>query len=459
MIVVKGRIMRRISVSVLAMFLALPASAGTRLPVVNLAAGSVSARAAFGEEITPKEPVAKADATRVAEAPKKTEKKVATRAAKKATAPAAKAATKSAATGGEIFARDDVLTPRRPSADLWAKSDNALRIPTPDEFSVFKSEAELPEESIDTPLFASQTPVQSAGNTFVAPRAGELDAQIERLVELQRRADESVRTAPRVVTRAAESASVARQTNEKIAAADIAPAKNATTHDNATAQSGVSTGGARLTRMVVPMAPDVVVRTVEKNTSPRIAAARDDMSSMSPTELRKAFRKTFLSENKHLSTFQIDDRFDVASDMTSSVEGFTARRDLSESAGIRPLEIKIRFRDDDAALSRDNYNLLSEYASIVVSNPKRAIQVSIPQAAARSGDARKLAARRLAIVEQVLRDTGVSEQRIMPVLSQRDEDGFVLRIISSDQYETLTQKRRDMFGDTVGKKTYKSMSW
>ena len=65
----------------------------------------------------------------------------------------------------------------------------------------------------------------------------------------------------------------------------------------------------------------------------------------------------------------------------------------------------------------------------------------------------------MAIVEQVLRDSGVSEQRILPVLSQRNEDGFVLRMISNDQYETLTQKRRDIFGDTIGKKTYKSMSW
>ena len=72
---------------------------------------------------------------------------------------------------------------------------------------------------------------------------------------------------------------------------------------------------------------------------------------------------------------------------------------------------------------------------------------------------RKLAARRLAIVEQVLTDNGVSQQRIVPVLSQRQEQGFVLRIISSDQYESLTQQSRDIFGDTVGKKTYKSMSW
>lgn len=437
--------MRRISVSVFALLFALPASAGTRLPVVNLAAGSVSARAAFGEEIiqTPKQ-IAKADLAShvdVATPTKAPEKKVVTRAAKKA------ATAKTVANGDEIIARTDVLTPRRPSADLWAKSDASLRIPTPDEFSVFRSDAELPEEDLNSAFAAVE---KDASINDLRARATDLDSQISKLVELQRRADESVRATTRSTSSqkiALDSAaghvdSIAAVRAQKPAADDVA--------DSSPVQ---------LSRMVVPMAPDVVVRTVEKNTAPRIAAARDDMNSMSPTELRKAFRKTFLSENKHLSTFQIDDRFDVASDMTASVEGFTARRDLSESAGIRPLEIKIRFRDDDAALSRDNYNLLSEYASIVVSNPKRAIQVSIPQAATRNTDARKLAARRLAIVEQVLRDTGVSEQRIMPVLSQRDEDGFVLRVISNDQYETLTKKQRDMFGDTTSKKTYKSMSW
>jgi hypothetical protein len=74
-------------------------------------------------------------------------------------------------------------------------------------------------------------------------------------------------------------------------------------------------------------------------------------------------------------------------------------------------------------------------------------------------DNRKLAARRLAIVEQVLTDNGVSKQRIVPVLSNRQESGFVLRIISGEQYDTLTQQQYNIFGDNTGKKTYKSMSW
>ena len=94
-----------------------------------------------------------------------------------------------------------------------------------------------------------------------------------------------------------------------------------------------------------------------------------------------------------------------------------------------------------------------------MNKPTRAIQVAIPQYMTTDSDTRKLAARRLAIIEQVLTDNGISENRIVPVLSQRNEPSFVLRMISSDQYDTLTQQKRDMFGDSVGKKTYKSMSW
>ena len=121
--------------------------------------------------------------------------------------------------------------------------------------------------------------------------------------------------------------------------------------------------------------------------------------------------------------------------------------------------MKISFRNADSALSRANYNLLTEYAAIVVNKPTRAIQIAIPQYMTEKTDERKLAARRLAIVEQALIDNGVSKQRIVPVLSSRNEPSFVLRIISSDEYETLTKQSRNMFGDTVSQKTYKSMSW
>lgn len=477
--------MRHIAISVISLFIVLPASAAARLPVVNLAAGGVSARAAFGEDVTEKstsapskrvQPVVASNTqgTSAGDAVKseKSNRNVVARAA----APRASVVTAKPVqtdSGEQIIASADILSPRRPSADLWARTSSVsntsdeivpLRLPTPDEFAVFRSDSVLPEESLDSkpsdasPRVASTVSVPASdvrARSASAPLS-ELDAQIARLNELQRRADESVRddviapAAPRVVseTRGVVSrpATVARSANDEPAVA----ARSTTDED------------VKLSRMVVPMddlSDDVVVRAVQRAESPRIATVRNDMTQMSPSELRRAFRKTFLSENKHLSTFQIDDRFDVASDMTANAAGFTSARDLSEAGGIRPLEIKIKFRNEDAALSRDNYNLLTEYAGIVLSNPTRAVQVSIPQNVTTDSDARKLAARRLAIIEQVLRDNGISEQRILPVLSQRDEEGLVLRMISLDQYETLTKQQRDIFGDTVSKKTYRSMSW
>ena len=422
--------MKQKIVSGLGVFCCLPVFAGARLPAVNVASAAVSARAQYGLPV--ETVVNKTESVK----PVATQKRVVPRNAKR-TASAINAPAKD--TGEKIAATSEFLVPNRPSSNLWAKNDLPLRMPHADEFSVITSDALLPEESIDVPSRATI-------NEFIADTRAKtsiMDAQIEKLMELQRQAEASVASnSAREITRM-PAPEIAPRTMDNIARTD---------------------DGVRVARLVVPReessASDVVVQSNKKDAATRIKETREDMTKMSPAELRRAFRKTFLSENKHLSTYPIDDRFDVASDIVTSMEGFTTARDLSEAADkIRNLEIKIKFRNSDSSLSRENYNLLSEYAGTVVANPKRAIQVAIPVAATETSDARKLAARRLAIIEQVLRDTGVSEQRIVPVLSQRDDEGFVLRIISNEQYETLTRQKRNTFGDTVGSKTYRSMSW
>lgn len=430
--------MRRFTISVLSVFVVLPAIAAGHLPVVNVASGGVSARAAFGEE---NEKTVKnvSVAQKKQGAPTRTKRVVSRSAVPVASIDA----------GESMIVSNDVLTPRRPSNDLWAKSDSNLRMPTPDEFSVIRTDTVLPEERLDQKIAVAPRapivrPTQTETKAVALQSVPDMDTQIARLAELQRLATDSVRAVS------------ARTISAPISEAGTPASESVFARAETTAPETVA-----LHRLVVPMEnDDVVMRTVKQTKSPRIAAVREDMTKMNPTELRRAFRKTFLADNKHLSTFSIDSRFDTASDMSASVEGFTAERDLSEgSAGIRPLEIKISFRDADSALSRQNYRLLTEYAGVVVSKPTRAIQIGIPQYMTLKSDERKLAARRLAIVEQALIDNGISKQRIVPVLSARDEPSFVLRVISSDEYETLTKQSRNMFGDTVSKKTYKSMSW
>ena len=415
--------MQRFTIYFIGLFICANATAGAYLPVVDVSNGTVSARAAFGEEIIQPKNVS------VAPLQKNVQKKVVARPAttKKATVK----------TSEKKFA-GDVLKPSRPSTDLWANNDAPLRMPRMDEITVVRSDAILPEETLDA------RPVR------VATKESKNDAAVlrESIAELNALRNEVARLKER-----------AKQTEQNVAMSrDVTPRQVVV---EKTPVDNIARDNVNVRREIVPMETtrDVVMRSV-KDTEPKIVSVDKKMSKMTPGELKKAFKKTYLSENKHLSTYQIDDRYDVASDMTSNIEGFSAQRDLSEmDTGVRPLEIKISFLNGDAGLSRDNYTLLSETASIVVNNPKRAIQIAIPESVTYNKDTRKLAARRLAIVEQVLRDTGVAEQRIIPVLSQRGDDVFVLRIISGDVFETLTEQKRNMFGESVSKKTYKSMAW
>lgn len=414
--------MKYFSSSLIVYFVCINAGISAYLPVVDVSRGGISARAAFGEEIVPEKTVAVAPVA-------KKEKKVIARTAKRTAAP---------------IATVDVLKPNRPSSDLWARnSETSLRMPRMDEISVIKSDALLPEESLMMEPVKIAESIPQSTETFVQRDEAlnelkQLRAEVARLAKLQQ--ESQIANARPVSVRTPISGT-----------ANVAPKEVSETASEV-----------NIRRNVVSMdtPKQVANRSANMVAEPKTASVKNEMTKMSPNELKKAFKKTYLSENKHLSTYQIDDKFDTISDMSFDTEGFSAARDLSEmEGGVRPMEIKISFLNGDSGLSRDNYDILTQTASIVVNNPKRAIQIAIPESATHTKDARKLAAKRLAIVEQVLRDTGIAEQRIVPVLSQRDDDVFVLRVISGDTFESLREQKRNMFGDTVSTKTYKSMSW
>lgn len=405
--------MRLTFVSVFGVLAVLPTFALAALPAVNINNGGVSARSAFGEPVY--RPVSVSPAKRVVA--RHTNTNIAYNTKK-----------------SDV----DVLSPNLPSSNLWAENggmtDAPLRMPRADEVAVLYNESELPDESLnynfainnDTPVTRGQVAreLESTMN-----RMAEIDAQIAKLSELQNRANNSV-----------------KQNNIR----------------KYVAQNDDDDDNVKISRTIVPMndEPDVLIRSVEKHSVQHKTAAPDSLAGLSPAQLRSAFRKTFLSENKHLSAMYDTYADDEDMTVTTGMAGFNAETNLSDMGGkIRPFEIKVSFRSYDSALSRDNYTLLTTFAGIVVSDPKRAVQVLIPKNATVDADDRKLTARRLAIIEQVLKDSGIPEQRIMPVLSNREDDGgLVLRNIDSTQYETLTKQQRSQFGKTTTK-TYKSMTW
>ena len=399
--------------SVVGFLAVLPGFAMAKLPVVNVASGGVSARSAFGDTTTARGTVSVAPARNVV---------------------ARRTASHVAHNSGQSVV--DVLSPNLPSSNLWAETqtvpDAPLRMPAAHEIAVLQNDFELPDEDLDNSFALNNNSAPITRGEVARElestmnRMAEIDAQIARLAELQRRANDSV-----------AERSVHKHVDD----------------------------GVRVSRTVVPMdEPDVLVRRVENHTAPVAAKKQNKMDSLaglSPAELRQAFRKTFLSENKHLSAMSNSYADSGDTTITTSMGGFSAESTLSELDGskIRPFEIKVSFRNFDSALSRDNYQLLTTFAGIVINDPKRAVQILIPKDATVDSTERKLTARRLAIIEQVLRDNGIPEQRILPVLSNRDDDGgLVLRNIDSTPYETLTKQQRDQFGKKTTK-TYTSMTW
>lgn len=398
-------------ISAFAIFAVLPGISGAKLPAVDLSSGSISAASAFGDGAQ----TMRGDATPT--------KRVVSRNMKKTNV-------KYTAKKSDV----DILSPNLPSSNLWAENaknnDAPLRMPFADEVAVLHNDFELPDEDLNAKNIAKNSD-DDFDIDAAMERMAQLDAKLAKLSELQRRANASVKTVSR----------------------------RAITNDES--------DDVKISRAVVPMdEPDVLIRSVEQHKVPSRAATtprteqQDSLAGLSPTELRRAFRKTFLSENKHLSALRDVSGDDMDSTIVTDMAGFTAEQNLSEmGGGIRPFEIKVGFRNSDSALSRDNYTLLTTFAGIVVNDPKRAVQILIPNDATIDADDRKLTARRLAIIEQVLRDTGIPEQRIMPVLSNREDDGaLVLRNIDSTQYETLTRQQRNQFGKTTNK-VYKSMTW
>ena len=439
----EGKDMQRISLSWLVFTVFAGTANAAYLPVVDVSRGGISARAAFGEEL---KPIVRDNPVNVASNPAPVQKKVVARAA-------AKPSVNNITVGG------DVLKPNRPRSDLWAKNgDTPLRMPRMDEIAVLNSDFSLPEESLDLETMqkiakVSEPKVKESkksepkiAHNEAMDELKKLRAEISRLAAAQRDTEEKIAQVRPIVVQTPITGESDVKPVEKVEKIDgVNIHRTVVMDDSVQAKS----------------TPNVIARSIyKKSVEPEIASVGNQMSKMSPNELKKAFKKTYLSENKHLSTYQVDDKFDTISDMSSSTGGFDTSYDLSEmDGGVRPMEIKISFLNNDSGLSRENYNLLTETAAIVVNNPKRAIQIAIPESVTKNKDARKLASRRLAIIEQVLRDTGIAERRIVPVLSQRNDDVFVLRIISNDVFESLTEQKRNMFGDSVSKKTYKSMSW
>lgn len=230
------------------------------------------------------------------------------------------------------------------------------------------------------------------------------------------------------------------------------------------------------------------------------------ISFVSSDILKKDLQNTYLSDNKFLSPVESldeeyfedeveekwdeeseeyaeeyadDENFDSQKDVKDALEGkgpvdinsikskIKTVKKSSEApsgplkAGTREvLQMKIDFQDGSSAVSGESVNLIRSFAQIATEQPTNSIEITIPESVMNNPVKKKLIARRLSIVSNILRNTGISDRQIQPVLSDRDENSFAFRVVSNDKYGTLrVSKGVDMFGEDENVKEYNIMKW
>ncbi|MHA1540603.1 MAG: hypothetical protein ACTSUM_00860 [Alphaproteobacteria bacterium] len=125
-------------------------------------------------------------------------------------------------------------------------------------------------------------------------------------------------------------------------------------------------------------------------------------------------------------------------------------QEIIEDNKIKILQMKVAFDKNTTALTGKNVHLISSFAQVALNNPTNAVEISISEKTMGTLKAKQKSAERLALVSRILKDHGLSEDRIKPVLTTRDADSFVLRITNKDAYSGY-QVKGDQFFDLINK--------
>ncbi|MBR1544906.1 MAG: hypothetical protein IJ638_03110 [Alphaproteobacteria bacterium] len=259
--------------------------------------------------------------------------------------------------------------------------------------------------------------------------------------------------------------------------------------------------------------PETTKSVAVNKTTPSVKKKKLSKTVVSSEILKKDLHRTYLSGNQYLSAYEdeneealeedvdeeinenedeneeeyaddagfeeqenVEDALEGKGDKKPSVEKVNvkdvkeklsdAKKSLSApsgplKAGTREvLQMKIDFQNGSSAVSGESVNLIRSFAQIATEQPTNSIEITIPESVMNNPKKKKLTARRLSIVSNVLRNAGISDRQILPVLSSRDEDSFAFRVVSNDPYTKLRiSKGTDIFGEEENVKEYNIMKW
>ncbi len=224
---------------------------------------------------------------------------------------------------------------------------------------------------------------------------------------------------------------------------------------------------------------------------------------VNPVALKKDLHKAYMSDNQYLSSAEtigdellmddiatlrnkennyasemkgdknfrsgesIEDALDGGIDVNQIMEKISNKQRGQERAGgplkigeRDVLEMKISFQDGSSAVSGESVNLLRSFGQIAIEHPTNSIEIALPQSVMSDSNLKKLTARRLSLVSNILRDNGISDKQIYPVLSNRDVNSFAFRVITNDPYDIYqVGKRESLFEDDSSIKEYEVLKW
>ncbi|MDR3126746.1 MAG: hypothetical protein LBT92_03905 [Rickettsiales bacterium] len=125
------------------------------------------------------------------------------------------------------------------------------------------------------------------------------------------------------------------------------------------------------------------------------------------------------------------------------------------------LQMKLEFNPDDGAISAESVNIIRSFAQIVTDSPTKTIEIGVSERVVADDRLKKLTAKRIALVSNVLRHAGVSDRQIKPILTSRDPDSFSFRAVDNDVFERLsvTKGEVDAFGEGSTTTSYELMRW
>ncbi|MCR5506285.1 MAG: hypothetical protein K6F04_00355 [bacterium] len=163
--------------------------------------------------------------------------------------------------------------------------------------------------------------------------------------------------------------------------------------------------------------------------------------------------------DKKVSVEKIDVK-DVKEKLQDAKKSLSAPSGPLKAGTREVLQMKIDFQNGSSAVSGESVNLIRSFAQIATEQPTNSIEITIPESVMGNPKKKKLTARRLSIVSNILRNAGISDKQILPVLTNRDEDSFAFRVVSNDAYTKLrVSKGTDMFGEEENVKEYNIMKW